>query len=382
MSKIYFNQKLYPLTLFILYLLVNSFNFYQHGIKLVNDSARYIEYATNLHDGFYIDTFNIWYIGYPLIIFLFQFFTSGYELLIVFQYVLGLLAVYALYKTSLNLWNNPLSAFITGALYILFIDIAQWNSYVLTESVYASFTCFSIYALSLLYTGKRSLWIYLLTFALITFTFFIKPTGVGLLGATLSLVLYEIITRVKARWVKIAIGICTGLLFLILVNRMLEHYLIMENYQKGEIIYAVTTLPETSEYKLLVVTPPDNVYVPPEDSAPLFKIVSFFFHHPIYWLKLFFAKAFYFFAHVRPYWSITHNLYSLVILLPCYFFFFKGLRKEKREVVLFAVVYCALHSLSICITSEDWDGRFLIPMLPVVFLAGKASPRPSHEGAI
>lgn len=349
-------------------MVLNGLMFFQHGIKLVNDSARYIEYATNLHKGFYIDPYNIWYVGYPLVIYVFQLFGTGYGGLIGFQYLLGFVAALALYHASLNVWKNPLGAFLAGCLYIIFIDSAQWNSYVLTESIYVSFTCICLYLLSLLYAGKRGSWLYLITASAILFTFFVKPTGVALLGATFSAGLYISIKRLPNWWSRVIVIVVAGGLFLLLVNRMLRHYLIMENYQKGEIIYAVTLMPDHRGYDLLIVTPPSNAYVPPDHYPPILKIVAFIFHHPVYWTKLSLAKAFYFLAHVRPYWSAFHNIYSLLILLPCYFFFIRGLKKQTSTVLVFMVSFCLLHTLSICFTSEDWDGRFLIPMLPVIFL--------------
>ena len=354
----------------IVFLLVNGLNFHKYGIKIVNDSPRYIEYATKLHKGFYFDPHNFWYIGYASYIYVFQLFDSNFLTIIISQYLLQLVAVIALYYTSFNIWKNELSAFITSCFFVLFIDIALWNSYILAESVFASSTCITLYCFSLLYRGSRSTLLYVLTGTLLLFTILIKPTGAALLGASLLVFSIDPVKRIKGYYPRAIIGILIGLIFLVAVNRMLRTYGIMENYQKGEIIYAITTLPERPEYTLMVITPPENLYIPDPDLPPILKVIIFFYHHPIYWTQLFLAKLFFFVAHVRPYWSFWHNLYSVSSLILAYFLFTLAItsNKQHHKPVIFALAYVALHILSVCITSEDWDGRFLIPVLPVIFL--------------
>ena len=354
----------------LVFLLINAFLFQKYGIKVVTDSGRYVEYATTLRSGFYFDPHNFWYIGYSLYILLIQLLQGSFTAIVAGQYVIAFFAVLALYKTSFIIWKNRRSALATILIYLLFIDISSWNSYVLTESLYTSFTCFSIYCLTLMYNGKRDFWFIALTGILVLFTIFIKPTGIALAGALLSVVMYTFLKQLNNRIVYAGIIIFAGGIFLYLVNRMLTTYLIMENYQLGEVIYAVTTVTDRPEVKSLVISPPENIYQPPVNYPPLLKIISFFFHHPLYWLRLFFTKAGYLLLHVRPFWSWGHNLFSLVVLLPSYWFCVKTLRQEKAkaQVVMFAETYLLIHLLSVCMTSEDWDGRFLIPMLPVIFL--------------
>ncbi|PZR30764.1 MAG: hypothetical protein DI538_22065, partial [Azospira oryzae] len=88
------------------YLGINVVLFIKDGVKIVADSERYIEYATRLHDGFYFDPHNFWYIGYSLYIALIQQLHGDVMGVVIGQYALGLLAVVALYHASLYIWNN------------------------------------------------------------------------------------------------------------------------------------------------------------------------------------------------------------------------------------------------------------------------------------
>lgn len=322
---------------------------------VVADSERYLEYGRGIASSFYIDDFNIWYIGYALFIAVFYNVTA----IVVAQYLLSFVAVIAFYKTSILIFNSSRSAIIACLLFILFTDIPQWNSYVLTESLFTSFTCFSLYCLALVHKGERRQWFIAITCFVILFTILIKPTGVALLAALLAVV-------IRRPYLKIVFGVC----FLLLVNKMLGNYLVIENYQLGEVIYGVTTFSDQSQVAALVVQPPADLYIPPVSYPPMLRIVSFAGHHPVYFASLFLHKVWYLMFHIRPFWSTAHNLFSLAVLSLAYASFFVGIRGKgiSRDVVIFAIVYVAIHILSVGITSDDWDGRFLIPMLPVIFI--------------
>jgi 4-amino-4-deoxy-L-arabinose transferase-like glycosyltransferase len=352
-----------------LYICLSLFNLKTIGVKVVNDSQRYFEYANDLQNGFYFDPHNFWYIAYPVYILFVKSIAGDIPSIVYGQHVLGLLAVIALYYTSLNLWEKRTHAFATILFFLIFINIGQWASYILAESLFTSFICFSLYLLSLTYKKSKNKLLYLATAIVVFFTAFIKPTGIAFTGSLLTVLVIQVVRQQKSKvWRASLIGFSI-LIFLILVNKMLTTFLIMENYQKGEIIYAITTLPPRAEYEMLVITPPEEIYIPEENLPPLIKVIAFIFHHPIYWTQLFISKLFFLLAHVRPYWSKIHNIYSLVILLPAYVLFFKGIKNEKDKMLLvFSISYLAFHLLSVSITSDDWDGRFLIPMLPMIFL--------------
>jgi hypothetical protein len=353
------------------FLVVNALLYWQNGIRVVSDTPRYMEYAKRLEQGFYFDHHNFWYIGYVVYIFITQWIDEGYNSIVLGQYLLSLFSVLALYQAARFLWPKKRYALLSALLLILFIDVPMWNSYVLTESLYVSFTCFSIYGIVLILKKEKPTWFIVLTSLIILFTVLVKPTGIALLGAVSIVFASRWILKIRNELVKYAISVCLLISFASLLNTMLETYLIMDNYQLGEIIYDVTTLPDQLHGHVLIISPPENSYQPPDHYPQLAKIVLFFLHHPIYWTELFVSKIFYLLFHIRPFWSWSHNLFSLVVLIPCYYFAIQIIFRERsvhKQISLFAMVYLLIHILSVGITSEDWDGRFLMPMLPVVFL--------------
>lgn len=367
--------------LFIVYCGVSFYLFQKLGVKIVNDSERYLTYAHHLQSGFYFDAHNFWYFTYSLFIYCIQLFTTNPLWIIIAQYFLCFLAVIALYKTYLILFGDKIGAAITGLLYIVFIEILSWNSYILCESLFCSLTCFSLYWLSKMTKTPTSFSTILSTGFVIIITILSKPSGIALLGAIIFTVIMSQWKLIPSKKLKVGLVCAFSIAFLFLINQMLSTFMLVENYITGDIIYAASTLPELSSYNWLVITPPKNLSIPSVNLPPLVRLASFITANCWFWLQLFMAKIAYFIFHIRPYWSLTHNVFTLSFLLPLYLF--SGLSILKHRVptplLLFSLAYLLLHTLIVGITSVDWDGRFLMPVLPLIFILGVASIRTPHH---
>ena len=273
----------------VLWAVVNLGLLYSNGVKVVSDSERYIEYANGLSTGFYADSFNFWYIGYAAyLLVVFHAFGGGVTEVVVGQYCLAFLAVIALHRASFLLSRSTFSSVATCVLFIVFADISLWNSYILTESLYISFTCFSIYFMVRVYKQKASAMNIAAAIAVLIFTFFIKPTGIALLAALVGLAMYEVIGRQQVRWVRAVSIIGLTTLVILLANKMIASYLIMENYAAGEVIYAVREYGGSASVEGLIVSPPADLWMPDASQPPIVKVWLFIFHNPVYWAKLFF----------------------------------------------------------------------------------------------
>jgi tetrahydromethanopterin S-methyltransferase subunit E len=66
----------------------------------------------------------------------------------------------------------------------------------------------------------------------VLFTSLIKPTGIALFSASLIAILYDPIVRLRRNSIKWVIGLVSVAMLLILANRMLVTYNVMENYEK------------------------------------------------------------------------------------------------------------------------------------------------------
>ncbi len=351
----------------ILFIIISLTVYSIHGIKIVNDSARYLEYASNLSEGFYLDKHNFWYVGYVFFIFIIQhIFGNDPVWLILSQYLYSLAGIVFLYLTVDVLHGQRGPAILSALMYLLFIEISFWNSYILCESFYLNTICISLYFLLKLYKADRSELILILpALFFITLTSLSKPTGVAMLLSVLLVTLYFLQKQIRLR--PPVFVIITLLAFIgsaLLLNTMLRTYLVLENYQLGEIVYGVSLV---GGYEQLLVRVPEHLSILPETYPPLLRILHFALANFPYWIRLFSMKVFFFLLHIRPFWSITHNLFNLAFLLPLYLFTILGLKGLPRGLSLFFYAFTGIQILSVGLTSVDWDGRFLMPLLPLLF---------------
>ncbi len=356
------------LSLLYVFVCVGSISIF--GVKYVIDSHRYIEYATNLHNGFYAEKHNFWYIGYVIFIYAITAIHDSYEAIILAQYVYGLVAVWCLYYTSRRLFCDERVAFITAILFVLFVETTTWHSYILAESFLTSSVCVTLYLLSSIHQGDRRVILYLGCAVMVMLTAFAKPTGMAIVGTIGIVLAIRFLRGSKLKAIKWTGALVGSILFVVLVNTMLKSFNVVHQYQTGEIVFASSKQPERFTQESLYISVPDDLYIPSSDNEPVVRIASFLWMNPLFTLELFFKKMFYFLFHVRPYWSIGHNIFSLIFLVPIYVLAIGGTNKSGvySQTAIFAFFYLLIQTIAVSATSVDWDGRFLMPLLPVLFL--------------
>ena len=351
----------------IVYLLAACYLFNKYGIKIMNDSPRYLGYASNIKSGFYIDPLNIWYFTYVLFIYAIHLVLDGLLAIIIGQYLLGLLAVLALFKTAKHLTNNINIAALAGLLFIVYPDNIFWHSYILTESVYSSLICICLYILIKYIKFKEAN--YLLGLAIILpLCFFSRPTSPALMLAIATPALYKFYTNPERRLIKIIGSISLLFVLLMLANKMLTMHSVMFIYSKGDIIFAMHEMPHSPYYSLLSVTPPDDLFMPEKNSPLLYQMTTFISNNLIFWVKLFVGKFLAFTSHVRPYWSWGHIIASITLIWPSYYFTYLTIKNRLISGLLLKSisVYVLIHSLIVSGTWADWDARFFVPIFPVL----------------
>ncbi|MEM9328430.1 MAG: hypothetical protein AAGA85_22370, partial [Bacteroidota bacterium] len=329
-----------------------------------------LKYAQRLSEGFYIEPHNVWYFSYVLFVYGVRLLVPGTLAtgLVIGQYLLGLLALVALTDAGRRIYDSNRAGIAVGFVYCVFVELTFWHSYVLCESLYVSGVCFLLWSAVRLEQHRRSRYDWLLLIGLATWVAFLKPTGIAVWASLAALGVYALWPRLRPGW-RWTMGILTVLLILLAADRMLATFGVIRNYEKGEVIFGIRSLPYRVDYRTLMLTPPEDIYVP-QDSSTIRRIMTFVVQHPWYWIKLTTLKLWYFLAHIRPYWSGAHNAFNLILLLPCYVLSFRMVRASRlpRWFVLASTVFVLVQCLSASLTSVDWDGRFLMPVLPVVFV--------------
>jgi hypothetical protein len=349
------------------------------GIKITADSPRYLNYAQNISKiGLYYEPHNFWYLGYVLLLASLSYFSDSIILIIVVQVIFSGLATFLVFKISFALFQDYYTALIAVFAFIIYPDLLRWNFYILCESFYIFCLLACFYCLI---SHKKAL--NLLAYLLITFTFFCKPTGVALLFAFLLSKFYfifrnEMPTKMtnkmpnKIKFYFILIFLLASISAYFLLNQMLATFTLIETYQTGELVYDLHNFPDSFPSKNILLIDNNELYIPPASSKPLFRVLDFIFHNPFFALKLIFGKLILFLCSLKPYYSWQHNLYIAVCLFPLYFFGFPTFFKISisKTIKLFFALYFLFHALIVMFTVEDWDGRFIIPILPLIFIFG------------
>ncbi len=347
----------------LVYIILSYISYTKYGVKVVSDSPRYIEYAQELlSQPFYWHKHQSKYLGYVL--FLMFLFKGGLSVksVIIVQYIVTYLSIIIFYKSiNIVLKSKSISLAFT-ILYLCNFEVIYWNSYILCESFYTAFIIFSLYAFLIYhYEDKKIL------LPIILFTIIIKPTGIAIL---LSFLLYVFLVKSNlSNNRKTMFFVILFILFVILSRIYLRSFNVISEYVRGEVVYAVSIYKSIIQQFPYLVIENKNIKIPPEHLLTFDRIILFIVENPIYWLKLFFRKLFFYILHIRPYWSNFHNINSLIVLLPCYALIIFRLIKvgvNRKDIVLIGLIF--LNSLIVSCTIVDWDGRFFMPIYPIIIL--------------
>ncbi|MFB9861816.1 hypothetical protein [Rufibacter immobilis] len=342
------------------WLLLQFLLFQHHGVRIVYDSHRFILFTNEVLAGQPVAYPQVWrYVGYPG--FLLPFFGLGasLQLVVAAQMAVSGLAAVFLHKAAKHLTGNAWLALLATSLYALNPDLQAWNCYILTDSL---FTSFSTICLSLLLLPKRrSRWV---GFALtLLWAVLVRPNGFIILFATGA---YLISTyrpfRAYNKWVLGTVGLLAAIGFYIVLDRfLLKAFMLMIPYERGDLIYG---------YYGFVLNQYYQPQMPPPTLTQLGQVLWFLWHNPLYFLGMALLKGFFFFAHIKPFYSLAHNVAIIAFLVPVYAFAWVSWRRSLlptsvKVLLLTPVLWQAGITM---LTIEDWDGRWLYPILPSFLL--------------
>jgi hypothetical protein len=94
------------------------------------------------------------------------------------------------------------------------------------------------------------------------------------------------------------------------------------------------------------------------------------------------GKLFVFISYLKPHYSLAHRVLGVLVLWPAYWLAARGARQRAvwRPARVFLVSVFLLQTAIVMLAVDDWDVRFLAPVLPVVFvLAALELMRPKPQ---
>ncbi|WP_299819763.1 hypothetical protein [uncultured Pontibacter sp.] len=352
------------LVLGLSFLLVQVLLHYKFGVKIMYDSTRYIWFAKELEAGVWPGGYVNWYAAYCVVIFLAHVSGTGYAAVVLLQVIVAFAALYCLFQAVFELSGSLARAFVIAFLFGTSYQVQLWNTYILTESLFIS--CILIFAY-LLYKSNAKKLLLLAVLPLLVFTVLLRPNGFLLAG---SLVLYFIVyawhtNKYVAKLLIGATGVAAvGLLFFLNSNIAAFVEFFKLSYLNGEIICG---------YNGLTISP-DNNLTYEDDNYTLSVVYELISADVLYFFRLALAKFFFLFSDVRPYYTLSHNLYIVGFLAVVYTLMFRnvwGFIQKQPALFVFLGSFILLNAGLIMITYTDWDGRFLAPLIgPMLLIAG------------
>ena len=145
------------------------------------------------------------------------------------------------------------------------------------------------------------------------------------------------------------------------LNHQLATYNLMDTYQRGELIF---------RYQLWAVHQAQPLDMPHPGTGPAARVLYFGVHNPTYLARLMLGKLFVFISYLKPHYSLAHRLTGVLVLWPAYVLAAIATRQRRvwRPARVFLAAVFLLQTAIIMLTVDDWDVRFLAPVLPVVFV--------------
>jgi len=334
-----------------------------HGPHPANDSYRYLTYAANIAEcGYFEPGHNLRYVLYPVFQSLWLSLGLGWWGIVAGQMAVSVLATRAVYRGTRRLANGRRgAAALATLLFIAWPDIQQFNVFLLTESLFISLVALSFGAFTRVRGGRRADWGWLIIVLLLTALArpngFLVALAAGLAGLD---VLRRLPDRRQWRAALVFLVLFTPLLWVAL-NYQLATYYLMDTYQRGELIF---------RYPLWAVHQARPLLMPPNGTGPVLRVLYFAAHNPTYLGRLMLGKLFVFVSYLKPHYSLAHRAVGVLVLWPAYWLAARATRRPGiwRPARVFLAAIFLLQTAIVMLTVDDWDVRFLAPVLVAVFV--------------
>jgi 4-amino-4-deoxy-L-arabinose transferase-like glycosyltransferase len=325
-------------------LLVNMVLVAQLGVRHGGDTPRYLSGAKHLLNGEPFQEKEGQHAGYLALVALSLATTGSATGVVVLQILAAAAAASAVFLLGRELFGFG-AALIAAALFILNVDSARWNSYVLTDSLYISFVILATLTIEKARTG--SVIARVAVIALLAFAVLLRPNGWVMV---LVAVLYWIGT---SSWTRARRAMAATAFLVLLVAMALQLGALRQGLEKRS--------PQARLREGTVIWGYAAWRVPmPADETPVGDVadgVRYALRHPLACARLALTRVGVELSAMRPYYSRGHNalvllLYGVTYLFACY-----GIPKATPPLRTLLLAVIAAHLLLVAISWADWDGR-------------------------
>ncbi len=344
----------------VLWLLMQCVLWSIHGVTVAFDSLRYIKQANLLAAGDFA-SLKISYIVYTGLLSL-SIWLGSLKWIVLLQIAVSGLAAIAMCKAAYHLSHSRLVAALTTFMLVAWPDFQFWNLYIHTESLFVSVTIIVFWRV--ISASKQKHYLQLLPLLLVVLL--LRPNG---FMVVLAMLVYFGIAWCRKR--QYSLWKATTLVFVLAVGAMvLVSQLFLKDISSD---FAFTNYLMSGGiiqgYGPLWV---DNESTIQLKGSPLEQAVDFVLQEPGYFLKKSSLRLLYYWAQLRPYYSLKHNLAVAFLMYPVYFLGLVAIVQKRVPVPVLGFILALALQLSamVVVSAVDWDNRFILPLLPFLFLLG------------
>ena len=329
------------------------------GVQYWLDSDRYLLGAESILNGIPIIGRGNQYLGYLIFIALIKFMSLPIEFVVVSQIIIAIIAALTLFNLAKAITGNSISGYVAISLYMMNPFITTWHTFILTESLYSSFVIFSCWAFYKVLNSRSYKYIIIFIFILLT-TILIRPNGWIFLPIFICFFVFYSKLKLK---VKISSVIIIFFSFIILASSIptlqkgINVTTPVELMKKGEVIWG---------HPELRIEMPKEEIKNPENWSQGYKYII---KHPISCIKLAFLRVENMFIQIRSHHSITYKIHILLWIIPAYLLAFIGIIKYRKSMIIRIVLAVIIgHAFIVALTYATHESRFLIYILPIIYL--------------
>lgn len=328
------------------------------GVRTGGDSVRYVQGADNLLAGRPLEGMQALFPGYIALVAASTKIGAGFAGVVLAQIAVAAVATFTLFRIGVRL-SNITGGTIAALLFALNLDIARWHLFVLTDSLYISCVIFAAYVVH--EATERGGWSYAAAMIVVLIAASLRPQGRLLAVAS---AIYWVVRRPAVNSQRVAAVVAAGVMLIVVVAT------------SGATLRAEAETPARwlgdgvviwSHAESRLVMPKDETVDLLSAGATSVDPLRYALRHPIATARLAATRVIVEVAHVRPFYSRTHNLVAIVWLGATYVCAIVGFMRVRRQPLAHAIaLIVGLHVLFIAATFADWDGRFLLYVLPLV----------------
>ncbi|HEY0679178.1 MAG TPA: glycosyltransferase family 39 protein [Chitinophagaceae bacterium] len=356
--KLFQSQHRHLIFFSVLFLIVQGGLLIHYGIYEKEEALKYIYEAGYFmeHHSFSQPKY-IFYSGYIFLHVLAKLTATGLAGVYFVQLVLNAFSTYCFYKLTLVISGRRTAAFIATTLLLLCIPFQKWTVYLFTESVFFSLVIIYAYVLFTSFENRYTKLIFI--GVLLCILVLLRPTGMLLIPASMVLGSWYLFVTGRKFW-GVAIwlpGLAALVVLLDTAIRGKGEFDFIKPYIEQHIICGLPQGP---------LMPGKAAY-----ENTLQGLISYIADNPGQFVELGFKRLIAFFGLIRSYYSDIHNMLLIAGLYPVYIFASFSIRHlymRARRFFIFTLALTATFALSVIITCDDWHNRFIMPVMPLIFI--------------